>query len=106
MFFNPITSLSFHAAPNFTNHYNTFGLRVIHKKLNRIAGGSSDNRIATYTNGGGLSQAGFGELVNSFVSEGAGTAYNTHHTFFMYKSGHNTNFGFIGGDDTRTIWPD
>jgi hypothetical protein len=66
----------------------------------------SDNRIAAYADGGGLSDAALRELMNGFVSECAGARDDADRTFFVNRSRHNSDFAFAGRNDAGAIWAD
>ena len=45
-------SFGFHAATNFTNHYNGIGFGIVHKQFHRFFSSCANNRVATNTYSG------------------------------------------------------
>ena len=103
--FYPFGCICFKISANFTNHYDTFGFRIIHQELHSLFCGSSNNWISTYSDSCSYTQACLYHLVCSLIGECSRFRDNTNSTFLKYKSRHNSNLSLIRSDNTRTIRP-
>src|SRR5690606_33167886 len=67
--FDIMRSLGFHAATNFTYHHNALGFRIVHQHFHGLFGSGADDGVTPDTDGRGLTQARFGELIYRFISK-------------------------------------
>ncbi|MCY1313492.1 hypothetical protein D9M70_640210 [compost metagenome] len=68
-FFDVTGCFGFHAAADFPDHHDTLGFGVVHQHFHGLFGGGSDDRVSPDTDGRGLPQAYFGQLVYGFIGK-------------------------------------
>src|SRR5687768_11068488 len=66
--FIPSCCFSFHSAANFSYHYNSVGIRIIHKHFKCLSCCGANDRITTNSYCGRNTQSCLGHLVSSFIS--------------------------------------
>ena len=99
----PFASLFFIFTSDFSNHYDTFSFGVFHESGENINEVGSIERIATNANDSGLAQSLLGWLVDSLVGQGAWPGHNTNLSGFVNVAGHDSDFAFIGLNDSRAV---
>ena len=72
----------------------TFGFRVVQEDLEAVNKVRARERVAADTNAEGLSQPGFGGLVDGLVGQGARTRHDADDALFVDVAGHDAELAF------------
>ena len=106
VFFNVVRRFIFCAAADFTDHANCFGATVSLEKFQHINKPCADDRIATDSYTGGLTDTQRRQLTHRFVGQGSTTGNDPDSTLLMDMSGHDTYFSFTRRNNTGAIRSD
>lgn len=76
---------------NLTNHDDTVGLFILEEDVQAVNEVGTREGVTTNTNNEGLTKAGLGSLVDSFVGKSSGTRDDTNAAALVNESRHDTN---------------
>lgn len=99
----PLGSTFLVLTTDFSNHNDTLGLWVVHEAFKNINKVSAFEGISANSDNGRLAQSELRCLVDSLVSQGAGTRHNTDLSLVVDVAWHNSNPAFTGLDDARAV---
>ena len=102
----PVSCGFFSVAADFADEDETFGLGVGSEELDDIEELRTVDRVATDADAGRLAEAGFGELVDGFVGEGAGARHDADFAGLVDEAGHDADLADAGGDDAGAVGAD
>src|SRR5215472_12691818 len=88
---------------DFADHDNRAGLGILVEQFQRIDVAGSDDRIATNSDAGRLTQAQLSQLVDRLVGEGSGARDDADATRLVDVTRHDTDFALARGDDSGAV---
>src|SRR3990172_7085030 len=93
-------------SPDLADQHNGLCASVFLKQTQNIHEIRSVDRIPTDTHAGGLSQTQKGQLPDDLIGQGAASGHHSYLSFFMNKSGHDSDLAFLRSDDPGTVGAD
>src|SRR5581483_4400529 len=93
-------------AADLSDHDNGFGLGIFVEQLKGVDEVGSDDGVSANTDGCRLANAALRELVNGFVSQGAGAGDDADVAFLVDASGRDADFALTGRDDAVAVGAD
>ena len=106
MGFDVCGSFFFGGAADLADHNDAARFRIFIEKLDGVDEVRADDRISSDSNAGGLADLSLRELAHGFVRQGSAARDDPHVAFQMNICGHDPDFAFARGNDSRTVRPD
>lgn len=99
----PLGSTFLVLTADFSNHNDTLGLWVVHEAFKNVNKVSAFEGISANSDNGRLAQPVLRCLVDSLISQGAGTRHNSNLSLVVDVARHDSNPAFFGLDDAGAV---
>ena len=100
------SSFFFSRTADLTDHHDRFGLRVFLEQLQDVDEVGAWDRVTADADAGGLTETGVSGLLNSFVSQGAGTRHDAYFAWQVDVARHDADFALARSDHAWAVRAD